>query len=212
MISDKEATEKIIGLLLLFLFLSLLLNELLNYLSSFGDLSVFWQRIVDYFLQNIWPYWKIIAGLLSLVALWGIIHNALKLRTINIEENLIFNPVFGAVLTDEHGVIEEPKNARWEKVLEYLNSQNESDWRQAIIEADIMLEELLVTLGYHGESLGEMLKLITKEDFLTIDDAWEAHKIRNTIAHTGGDFKLNEREARRVIGLFENVFKEFDVI
>ena len=71
-----------------------------------------------------------------------------------------------------------------------------------------MLEELLRTLGYVGESVGEMLKSVEKSEFLTIEDAWEAHKIRNAVAHSGGDFQLNERETKRVVTLFESVFKE----
>jgi len=76
----------------------------------------------------------------------------------------------------------------------------------------VMLEELLRTIGYNGESVGEMLKSVDKNEFLTIEDAWEAHKVRNAIAHSGGDFQLNERETKRVIALFEKVFKEFQVI
>jgi len=211
MISDSEATERIIGLLLLLVFLSLLLTGLLNYFNNLGTNDI-WAKIMDYFLKNIWPWWKIVAVLVSILAILGIIYNSWKLRAINISENLIFNPGLGIVATDEGREVREPKNERWEKILEYLNSDNPSDWRQAIIEADVMLEELLRTLGYHGDSLGEMLKSAEKEDFLSIDDAWEAHKMRNTIAHAGGDFQLNERETRRIISLFENVFKEFNLV
>ena len=82
----------------------------------------------------------------------------------------------------------------------------------AIIEADVMLEELLETAGYVGGSVGEMLKSVDKNEFLSIESAWEAHKIRNSVAHSGGNFQLNERETKRVIALFEEVFKEFGVI
>lgn len=211
MISDSEATERIIGLLVLLVFFSFLLTGLLNYLNSLGVDDI-WTKIINYFLEHILPWWKIVAIIISALALVGIIYNSWKLRAINIADNLIFNPGLGVVTTGEKGVVEEPENERWQKVLEYLNSDNTSDWRQAIIEADIMLEELLQALGYQGESVGDMLKSVTKEDFLTIEDAWGAHKVRNIIAHTGGNFQLNERETKRVISLFENVFKEFNVI
>ena len=57
-----------------------------------------------------------------------------------------------------------------------------------------------------------MLKSVDKNNFLTLDDAWEAHKVRNDIAHSGINFQLNERETKRVLALFEKVFKEFNVI
>jgi len=210
--SDRKTTERITFLLFGLLLLAALVSALLAYLESFGNLGALWKRIVDYFLEHIWPIWKIIAALLSALAIVGIIRNSLKLRTINIEENKIYNPRLADVQTLAGEKAAEPKNERWEKIIQYTNSDHASDWRQAIIEADVMLGELLRTFGYQGESVGDMLKSVDKNDFNTIDDAWEAHKVRNAIAHSGGDFQLNERETKHAIALFEKVFKEFQVI
>jgi hypothetical protein len=60
--------------------------------------------------------------------------------------------------------------------------------------------------------VAEKLKSVDSSDMLTLDAAWEAHKVRNRIAHSGSDFELNEREAKRVIMLFESVFREFGMI
>lgn len=102
-------------------------------------------------------------------------------------------------------------NRKWEEILDRLDSFNESDWRVAIISADSMLEEMLDTMGYYGETVGDRLKKIEESDFLTLNKAWEAHKIRNQIAHEGS-FVLTKREARRVIGLYKEVFEEFHFI
>lgn len=110
-------------------------------------------------------------------------------------------------------VLEESANARrWEKIIGHLDLEKESEWRLAILEADILLDEMITNMGYHGDSLGEKLKGIEKSDFTTLDLAWEAHAIRNKIAHEGAAFSLTEREAKRVIGLYEEVFKEFRYI
>lgn len=101
---------------------------------------------------------------------------------------------------------------RWRKVLEHVESADPANWRMAILEADIILDEMLDRQKYDGETIGEKLKQVEKSDFLTIDNAWEAHKIRNQIAHEGSEFMISQREARRVIGLFESVFKEFYLI
>ena len=78
--------------------------------------------------------------------------------------------------------------------------------------ADIMLNELLDTLGYRGETMADKMKTVEKGDFKTISMAWEAHLMRNAIAHQGLMKELNEREARRIIGLYEQVFREFRFI
>lgn len=103
------------------------------------------------------------------------------------------------------------KNDRWSKIVQALDSDNPSDWKQAIIDADIMLDEMVRAMNYQGETLGERLKAIEPSDFLTLQDAWEAHKIRNQIAHDSA-FTLTRREARFALDRFERVFREFAFI
>lgn len=104
------------------------------------------------------------------------------------------------------------KHPRWQSVLNHMNTLNQAEWRIGILEADMMLAELLQKRGYPGVSIGDQLKNVDTEKFKTLQDAWEAHKVRNIIAHEGSAFILGEREARRVIGLYERVFREFDFI
>ncbi|MDA8611449.1 hypothetical protein N9L18_01125, partial [Candidatus Pacebacteria bacterium] len=101
------------------------------------------------------------------------------------------------------------KNMKWDRVKKLMTSHNSSDWKQAIMEADILLDEMITKMGYEGKSIGEQLKQIEESDFITLNKAWEAHKFRNHIAHKGGDFVFAKSEAERIIGLYEKVFKEF---
>ena len=103
-------------------------------------------------------------------------------------------------------------NERWDKVETLVASDNPGDWRVAILEADVMLDELVSAMGYDGDTLGEKLKMIEQSDFQTLDAAWEVHKVRNRIAHHGSDFILTHREAKRIIDLFREVFEEFEYI
>lgn len=103
-------------------------------------------------------------------------------------------------------------NARWEKVKELIASNSESDWRFAIMEADAMLEDMTLAMNLPGETLGERLKSVEPSDFLNLQQAWEAHKIRNQIAHQGSEYKLEHRTALAAIRMFEEVFHEFKII
>lgn len=107
-------------------------------------------------------------------------------------------------------LVERPEpNKKWLKVVEHVSSSNPSDWRLAILEADILLNEVLDKMGYHGVTIGEKLKSVERSDFDHLNDAWEAHKTRNMIAHEGSDFRLSQSEAKAVIAKYERVFKEF---
>lgn len=151
--------------------------------------------------------------LLMLCALFIVstVNSVRKLQRIRHEEHEI---LYAGHEHDEHAesVEEVERNERWEKVVAHINSENPAEWKMAILEADIILDEMILSMGYHGGNLGERLKSIEESDFSTLNEAWEAHKIRNQIAHQGSDYVLNFREARRVIGLYEQVFREFKYI
>jgi len=103
-------------------------------------------------------------------------------------------------------------NKRWEHIESLIAGDKPSDWRQAIIEADIVLEEMLTRQGYTGAGVGEKLKQVEPADFATLQDAWEAHKVRNQIAHAGSSFDLSPLLARRTVARYESVFREFEFI
>lgn len=153
----------------------------------------------------IWAWCAIIAVLLSAFFIFIIMYAHKRAHEIEHLEEEHFNT--GGVMFEK-----EKKNERWEQILVHVSSENPNDWRLAIIEADIILDEMVKSMGYRGESLGERMKNIESSDFTSIDAAWEAHKVRNRIAHSGSDYILTQREARRIIGLYEQVFKEFEYI
>ncbi|MFM2340142.1 MAG: hypothetical protein RLZZ360_778 [Candidatus Parcubacteria bacterium] len=102
--------------------------------------------------------------------------------------------------------------SRFNDMKNHINSENPNDWKLAIIEADIILDEALKRQGYAGTSLGERLRSISPAAMRTLDDAWEAHKIRNEIAHSGVDFVLTHKLARETIVRYERVFGELGLL
>lgn len=105
-----------------------------------------------------------------------------------------------------------PRQTQWEEVKKHVGSENPSDWKLSILEADTILDELLQSLNIPGDTVGERLKNVVPADFKTLDDAWEAHKVRNRIAHEGLNFSLTKREANLAVARFERVFKEFRLV
>jgi len=104
------------------------------------------------------------------------------------------------------------QNPRWVKVLKLVISSNAGDWKLAIIEADSMLENLLRELGFKGETLGDRLKSADQDTFRGLSNAWEVHTIRNRIAHEGEAFLLSSHEVKRVVALYEQIFRQYGYI
>ena len=138
--------------------------------------------------------------LYALVRLWEIQKEALKAK----KARSVSAPVTAASVG--------PKNETWEHIRRRGLSDNENDWRLAIIEADIYLDRILQQKGYQGETLSDKLKQVAPEKLASLQMAWEAHKMRNQIAHQGTAFTLTRPEARKAISYFEAVFRELGMI
>jgi hypothetical protein len=150
---------------------------------------------------------------LSVIFIVGIIVSIERLKRIRQAEDKILNP--HVEMGYQTVGVSEPANNlgnRWRTAMEHVSSDNPNDWRQGIIEADIILEEMLRGMGYRGDSIGDMLKRVERADFDTLDQAWEAHNVRNRIAHDGSSFIISQVEAKRILALYRQVFEEFFVI
>ncbi|MDO8430710.1 MAG: hypothetical protein Q7S72_01865 [Candidatus Taylorbacteria bacterium] len=175
--------------------------------------------VFDFVALNFSPITKSFMGILiglsipvSIFLFIAIIITVERLKLIRKRESEIYDAKVDMGYSE---VIAEPSHGnvlmarKWHTVQTHVESPNANDWRQAVLEADIILGELLTMLGYRGEGIGEQLKRATKADFKSLDEAWEAHKIRNELAHSGSDYPFNQYEARRVIQLYRKVFEEF---
>ncbi len=189
-------------------------------LNSFSDssaskmgysLSVIERFITFLFSRELWSTLGIISVLSSIFLISVIVFCLIRMREIqNHEKEEIAHEVALALARDAEE--EQKENPRWRYVLGLIESPSESDWRMAILEADSMLDDLMTERGYSGESLGEKLTAARADAFLSLDNAWEAHTIRNKIAHSGSDFPFSQMESRRTMRLYETVFEEFNYI
>lgn len=71
----------------------------------------------------------------------------------------------------------------WRHIQELSDSSNPSDWNMAVLQADALLNDILMHLGYEGDSIVERLKLLDPRTVKSLDKLWSAHRLRNQIAH-----------------------------
>jgi hypothetical protein len=180
--------------------------------SIFTSISIFFLTFQNspyyfYWLDFV-VFWKFFATFASLVFLLGIVFVAIKIRRFHADEARKLHEEeiklgIGSVESQQASV----QNTKWQRVLEHSQSENPNDWRLAILEADVLLDEMLDSMALNAPTIGEKLQMLDRATFPNIQKAWDAHLVRNKIAHEGADFQLSQRETRRVISLYEEVLK-----
>ena len=155
--------------------------------------------------QDFYLYVEIFLFILGVVAASSLAYFIVKKREILEKGDSMFKEKY------ESKTVLKEKNVLWESIRTHLATESPSAWKLAVIEADKLLDDLTVKQGFFGDTLGERLKNADESLFRTLQDAWEAHKIRNRIAHEAG-YQLTRRDAQRAVGMYEHVFQEFKII
>jgi hypothetical protein len=163
---------------------------------------------VTAFLLHAWTIYSVVAFALSALFILGIIYAFIRINEYSEHEHHELHEEEHRWRERHKGHIE---NERWHNVQTHLESQNPNDWKLAIIEADVLLEHMLEKAGYAGVTVAEKLKSASVRSFHSIEDAWQAHRVRNQIAHGGADFVLTQKVAKETLIQYERVFKEFGV-
>lgn len=161
------------------------------------------------FLSVLWSVYALIAYILCILMLVLYVYASTRYKQLS--------ELRSAMIVERERIWDErfrsgPKNDRMKDIETHIASDHPNDWKLAIIEADIMLDETLKKAGYAGASLGERLKSISPTQLNSLDAAWQAHKVRNQVAHGGTDFVLTRRMADETIKQYRQVFSELGVL
>jgi hypothetical protein len=186
-----------------------LLSPSLSGDSISNKLSIFFNAL---FSARLWYIIGIISSLISIFFIAVIVFCVVRMREIqNHEKAEVDHEISLALARDAEN--NKNQNPRWQYVLSLVESDSDSDWRVAIMEADSILDDAMRERGYAGDSLGERLTSArTSGGFANIENAWEGHTLRNKIAHEGANFPISQLEARRAIRLYETCFEEFKIL
>ena len=98
----------------------------------------------------------------------------------------------------------------WEQV--ELNILQESTQALAIAEADKILDHAFYLMGVPGQTMGDRLKASRdrfQPDFY--QEIWQAHILRNTLAHQVGA-TVSSEQARQAVGTFRKALYELGVL
>ena len=104
----------------------------------------------------------------------------------------------------------EKYRVQWLKIEQSLQRDNEPSYHLAILNADKLLDQALRARGIKGQTMGDRMKF-AKESWTNRNAIWEAHKLRNKIAHEP-DVRVGYDDARRALGGFKQGLKDMGAI
>lgn len=156
-----------------------------------------------WFSNNLW-WLQVLAVVLSGIFLWGIVHIISATNYINMKKEQFLEPLGKDYVSRRRSLI------AWNRIQQRLASEDSNNWKIAILEAERILNEILKMSGYLGK-LSDQLKILTEEQLKNIEDVGRAYAIGVKIKNDPS-FVLTQDEAKEVIGVYEQSFRELNLI
>jgi len=99
---------------------------------------------------------------------------------------------------------------QWENILARMQSDNPSEYKVAVIEADRMVEDLIRRLGYKGKNMSEILSEVKPGQIENMEEIRKSHEVRNRIIHDES-FVLDRETAKKTLQSYEDFLDSFEV-
>ena len=107
------------------------------------------------------------------------------------------------------GISTQKVKALWEQI-EHSAKQGRLGGKMAVIEADKLLDTVLKSMRFPGDTMGERLKAAGYK-YPAIREVWTAHRVRNRLVHET-DYELRDRDVRETLGDFKQALRELHVL
>lgn len=159
--------------------------------------------------QEIVFYGQIIGGALSILFIAGTLYAARRMEALSKHS---LHSARKAISDESHDlerrVLKQVESAKtWQNIIGKIHSHNASDWLLAVIQADSLFDDILKHMGLPGETMGDRLKYLDTGKLASLDAVWEAHKIRNKVAHTPATLLRRDELLRAVEGFRKGLFE-----
>lgn len=103
------------------------------------------------------------------------------------------------------------KQKEWKIVKNRLNSNNENQYKLAILEADHLVEKALEDKGYNGDNFSEKISQVPQHFSSRIGLVNQSHQLRNDIIRNDGAV-IAKDQAEEAVEAFEGFLKALDIL
>ncbi len=99
----------------------------------------------------------------------------------------------------------------WSKIERRLETDDPSQFKLAVLEADNLADEIMIKIGYAGKNMSERLEELKRQNVDNFDDLTEAHQIRNKIIRDK-NFVLIKQDAQKILQSYRKFLEDFEII
>lgn len=100
---------------------------------------------------------------------------------------------------------------KWQEIIAHTESTpTPESFQFAIGQADKLVDQLLKDLKFPGEHLADRLGYLNGGDLKSLDGVWEAHRIRNEIAHSPS-VRVSISDGQAALKKYEAFFHELQI-
>jgi hypothetical protein len=180
------------------------------------NLEYFFNKFFD-FIENFVPwmfakfdqffgistgFFRYAAMAVIFIAAAGLIFVIVKILEVKYRKKIYFSDFFESSETST------VRRDTWGSVKRRLDSSSDDDWELAVVEADVIVENIMERIGFKGLTLGDKIKSIDERNFANLKNLWEAHAVRIKIDIGGAEYKITKEEAKEALDKYEKALKE----
>lgn len=99
---------------------------------------------------------------------------------------------------------------KWAEIQNLMHLGRPSNFKQAVLEADKLIDFVLKKMNYNGQTLADRMRA-SQNRFSNYQGLWDAHKIRNRLVHEVSSEVLHH-EAKEAIAKFERALRDLGVV
>ena len=121
--------------------------------------------------------------------------------------------VFVAILlTGKRGYVfnKQVYQAKFLEIENKLKKENPATYVTTVINGDKLLDKALMEMGVPGKTMGDRLKKCG-DKFTNLNGVWQAHKLRNAIAHET-DVEVSYKRAYNALQIYKQALKDIGAI
>lgn len=101
--------------------------------------------------------------------------------------------------------------SKWEEIILKIESEEENNFKLAVIEADALLDLVFKKKGVPGETFKDRINYVKDKNMVNLENVWEAHKKRNELAHNNS-FVLTKKQAAEILMSYKEALRKLEVI